>query len=171
MHRLAAVALLAAFVPGCTVTTGSSTPRTTTPPPPKSSGPVKLALYRPELAEGLTGGIDLEKFNASWRTQFAGFDLSSQDKCDKSQKDESKGRYNAFTLGIDVVRVKVLIGTVKKTGYDPKTKKPVEVTNLKYTATIIWSNDQRQEAVVEGSVFQNEPMLKDLAAKVKGMIR
>jgi hypothetical protein len=175
---LVAVALLplaACVVDGSSSGTSRPKPAPAQPTPPRPTGPVKLALFRATLAPGLPeGGFNLDRFNDSWRAQFAiegGIDLASQDKTDKAQKDESKGRFNALTLGIDAVRVHVVVGTIKKAGFDPKTKKPVEVTLLTYTATVHWDESRRQDAYVEGSVFANEQMLKDLAGKVKKLVK
>jgi len=175
MKRLAIALALVPALAACVVqssSTGTRPKPAPAPTPPRPSGPVKVALFRPTLAPGLPeSGFNLERFNTSWRAEFGSEDLAPQDKTDKAQKDESKGRFNAFTLGIGTIRVSVVVGTIKKAGYDTKTKKPVEVTLLTYTATVHWDENRRQDATVEGNVFANEQMLKDLSAKVKKLIK
>jgi hypothetical protein len=132
-----------------------------------------VALFRPSVASGLGSAIKEDKLNELWRKEFVNdrrFKFVNQSKVDKAQRNEKKGRYNAFLLG-DAARVYLNVGSAKRTGYDRKKKKAVQVTVMTLTATVQWKvSGVVRTAKVEGSFLQNVQLMKKLAGKVKSIV-
>ena len=63
------------------------------------------------------------------------------------------------------------MGSAKRTGYDRKRKKAVQVTVMTLTATVQWKvSGVVRTAKVEGSFLQNVQLMKKLAGKVKNIV-